>query len=172
MRFVILVLLLSVPVVAQQPAGRAGGAPAPTFKNLKVLAPDADIPFAMQIFNQALGVQCVYCHAEGDYASDTNPKKDVARRMIAMVRQIDGSFPSSTGVFPAGYHEVDCTTCHHGSVKPETNPPEGAFQTSVDTSIFSDVMLMLLTDDGRPPRMRLDTVPAVEMTVPFFVCSM
>ena len=33
-------------------------------------------------------------------------------------------------------------------------------------------MRMLLTDDGRPPRVRFDTVPAVEMTVPFFVCSM
>ena len=104
MRFVILVLLLSVPVVAQQPAGRAGGAPAATPKNLKVLAPDADIPFAMQMFNQALGVECIYCHVQSDYASDTNPKKDVARRMIGMVRQIDGSFPSSAGVFPAGYH--------------------------------------------------------------------
>jgi hypothetical protein len=59
---------------------------------------------------------------QGDFASDTNPKKDVARKMIGIVRQIDGSFPSSTGVFPAGYHEVDCTTCHRGSVKPETEP--------------------------------------------------
>lgn len=124
MRFLILVLLLSVPVAAQQPAGRAGGAPATTFKNLKVLAPETDMPFAMQMFNQALGVQCTYCHVNGDLASDANPKKDIARRMIGMVRQIDGSFPSSTGVFPAGYHEVDCTTCHHGTVKPETKAPQ------------------------------------------------
>ena len=55
---------------------------------------------------------------------------------------------------------------------PDTKPPLAAFQTSVDTSMFSGVMLMLLTDDGRPPRIRLDTVPAVEITVPFFVCSM
>jgi len=55
---------------------------------------------------------------------------------------------------------------------PDTKPPLAAFQTSVDTSMFSDVMLMLLTDEGRPPRIRFDTVPAVEITVPFFVCSM
>ena len=55
---------------------------------------------------------------------------------------------------------------------PETKPLAAAFQTSVDTSIFSCVMLMLLTDDGRPPRIRLETVPAVEITVPFLVCSM
>jgi hypothetical protein len=35
----------------------------------------------------------------------------------------------------------------------------------------SGVMRMLLTDEGRPPRMRFDTVPAVEMTVPLRVCS-
>ena len=59
----------------------------------------------MRNFNQALGVQCTYCHMEGDFASDANPKKETARKMIAMVRQIDTSFPSSAGVFPAGYHE-------------------------------------------------------------------
>src|SRR4051794_30530281 len=100
MRLIVLLLLLTTSVLAQQPAGRAGGAaPAPA-KNLKVLAADADIQFAMQTFNQALGVQCAYCHVQGDFSSDVNPRKDIARRMIAMVRQIDGTFPSSAGVFP------------------------------------------------------------------------
>jgi hypothetical protein len=40
------------------------------------------------------------------------------------------------------------------------------------TSIVSPVIVMRFTDDGRPPRERFDTVPAVEMTVPFLVCSM
>jgi hypothetical protein len=31
---------------------------------------------------------------------------------------------------------------------------------------------MTLTEDGRPPRDLFDTVPAVEITVPFRVCSM
>jgi hypothetical protein len=101
----------------QPPAGRGAAPPAP--KNLKLLAPATDIRFVMQGFAQALGVQCVYCHVQGDFASDTNPKKETARKMIAMVRQIDASFPSSDGVFPAGYHEVDCITCHRGSAKPE-----------------------------------------------------
>jgi hypothetical protein len=93
-------------------------------KNLKVLAPDTDIPFVMQNFAQALGVQCAYCHVQGDFSSDANPKKETARKMIAMVRQIDATFPSSAGVFPAGYHEVDCMTCHRGNAKPETNASE------------------------------------------------
>jgi photosynthetic reaction center cytochrome c subunit len=119
MRTFLLWLLASVSLVAQQPAARGGG-PAPTYKNLKVLAPNSDIPFIMTFFNEALGVQCTYCHVQGDLAADGNPKKEMARKMISMVRVIDTSFPSSNGVFPAGYHEVDCLTCHRGSVKPET----------------------------------------------------
>src|SRR5712691_6525091 len=123
MQLLISLLLLSVPLLAQQAGGR-GAAPPPAPKNLKLLAPDSDIRFFMQNFNEALGVQCTYCHVEGDFAADTNPKKEMARKMIAMVRLIDTSFPSSAGVFPVGYHEVDCITCHRGSVKPETVAPK------------------------------------------------
>src|SRR6266849_8905587 len=126
MQLFIFSLLVSVSLLAQQPGGR-GGVPPPAPKNLKLLAPTADIPFTMRNFNEALGVQCTYCHVEGDFAADTNPKKETARKMIAMVRLIDTSFPSSAGVFPAGYHEVDCITCHRGSVKPETKAPREFF---------------------------------------------
>jgi len=118
MYLLISLLLVSVSLWAQQPGGAA---PAP--KNLKLLAPASDIRFIMRGFNEALGVQCTYCHVQGDFAADTNPKKEMARKMIEMVRLIDNSFPSSAGVFPEGYHEVDCSTCHRGSVKPETVAP-------------------------------------------------
>jgi hypothetical protein len=114
--------LLPVPLFAQQPGGRGAG-PSVATKNLKLLDAKGDISFDMQMFNEALGVQCTYCHAEGDFAADTNPKKEMARKMIAMVRLIDTSFPSSAGIFPEGYHEVDCITCHRGSVKPEIKAP-------------------------------------------------
>lgn len=121
MRMFLLWLLVPVSLTAQQPApvGRAA-APAPVYKNLKLLSPKSDIPFVMQFFNEALGVQCAYCHVEGDFAADGQPKKDMARKMIGMVRVIDTSFPSGNGVFPDGYHEVDCLTCHRGKVKPDT----------------------------------------------------
>jgi hypothetical protein len=122
MQTLILSLVLSVPLLAQQQGGR-GATPAPAAKNLKVLAANTDIPFVMQSFNEALGVQCTYCHVQGDFAADTNPKKETARKMIAMARLIDTSFPSGVGVFPDGYHEVDCLTCHRGNVKPETKAP-------------------------------------------------
>ncbi len=116
--------LLSLPLLAQQPGG---GAAPPAPKNLKVLAAGTDIRFVMQNFNAALGVQCTYCHVQGDFPSDANPKKDVARNMIAMVRQIDGNFATSAGVYPAGFHEVDCSTCHRGSAKPETKAAKEFF---------------------------------------------
>jgi hypothetical protein len=116
MRPFVVLLLLCGPVFAQQ-AGDRGTAQEP--KNLKILPANTDIRFAMQNFSQALGVQCTYCHEQGDFASDANPNKETARKMIALVRQIDPFFPTSTGVYPAGYHEVDCLTCHRGSVKPE-----------------------------------------------------
>ena len=55
---------------------------------------------------------------------------------------------------------------------PGTKPRSSADQTSVETSIVSVVIRMLLTEPGRPPRALFEIVPDVEMTVPFFVCSM
>src|ERR1043166_9402928 len=122
MKTLIFLLVLPVSLFAQEAGGRGAAPPAPP-KNLKLLAPNTDIRFVMQSFNEALGVQCTYCHVQGDFAADTNPKKEIARKMIAMVRLIDTSFPSSVGVFPDVYHEVDCMTCQRGNVKPEIQAP-------------------------------------------------
>jgi hypothetical protein len=124
MRPLAIFFIVAISLCAQAPAGKAAP-PAP--KNLKVLPANTDIPFVMRSFTQALGVQCVYCHVQGDFASDANPKKDIARKMISMIEQIDASFPSSAGAFPTGYHEVDCSTCHRGSTKPETKAPKEFF---------------------------------------------
>ena len=99
MHLFISLLLVSVSLLAQQPADRSA-VPAPAPKNLKLLAANSDIRFIMRNFADALGVKCTYCHVEGDFAADTNPKKEMARKMIAMVRLIDTSFPSSAGAFP------------------------------------------------------------------------
>ena len=99
MRIFLLWLLASVSLVAQQPAGRGAG-PAPTYKNLKVLAANSDVPFIMLNFNEALGVQCTYCHLQGEFFAEDNPKKDMARKMISMVRVIDTSFPNGQRCVP------------------------------------------------------------------------
>ena len=107
-------LLVAVSVSAQEKGGKKGP-PGPP-KNLKLLSPDTNIIATMQAFRTALGVQCVYCHVQGDFASDDNPKKEVARMMITMARDINAKFPD-------GKQHVRCYTCHRGQTEPATEPP-------------------------------------------------
>ena len=83
--------------------------------NLKVLK-DENIGQIMQGFRAALGVQCTYCHIAGNFASDENPKKEIARHMITMAQQINTNFPD-------GKEHVTCYTCHRGAAMPLTAPP-------------------------------------------------
>ena len=113
MRF-LLTLLLVVPLCAQEAAPKQGR-PAP--KNLKVLkVPPADIRATMQSYRLALGVQCEFCHVKGDFASDENPKKDIARRMIVLAQDVNAKFPD-------GKEYVTCYTCHRGDQQPKIAPP-------------------------------------------------
>src|SRR5438132_860826 len=116
MQLLFFLLVLPVSLFAQQAGGR-GATPQPAAKNLKLLAPNTDIPLVMQSFKEALGVECAYCHVQGDFAADTNPKKEIARKMIMLVRQINSNFPG-TGVFPVGDQAVTCWTCHRGDTHP------------------------------------------------------
>lgn len=85
-------------------------------KNLKVLPQDTDIRATMGAFRTALGQQCTFCHVQGDFASDANPKKEIARHMIQMVNDINAKFPD-------GKVHVSCYTCHRGANIPLTAPP-------------------------------------------------
>jgi hypothetical protein len=103
--------------------GRGGGAPAGArgggggAKNVQVLG-GADLPATMQTFVAALGLlekgTCSYCHVE-DRSSDEKRPKQVARRMITMMRAINGTFPD-------GQQHVTCYTCHRGSTVPLKEP--------------------------------------------------
>ena len=87
-------------------------------KNIQVLQ-GADLPATMQSFVQALGLldkgACAYCHVE-DRSSDAKIQKTTARRMIIMMRAINGTFGD-------GKQHVNCFTCHRGSTTPLTEPP-------------------------------------------------
>jgi len=115
MRFLIALVIL-LPLAAQPPEGQKKGGGGPP-KNLKILKPEEVGP-AMRSFTQALGVNCNFCHVQGDRASDDNPKKNVARMMIGMVHDINAKFPDN-----AGKVYVTCYTCHRGKNEPETAPP-------------------------------------------------
>jgi hypothetical protein len=121
MRRILPTLLLAVPLLlltaAPQDPPQKKGRPAP--KNLKVLPADTNIQVTMAAFRTALGQQCTFCHVPPDFASDENPKKDIARKMIVMVNEINAKFPD-------GKVHVSCYTCHRGSNMPLMAPPPAA----------------------------------------------
>jgi hypothetical protein len=107
-------VMISLALYAQEApkGGKKGGGGPP--KNLKVLPADQNLIPTMRSFTAALGVQCDYCHV-ADRSSDENPKKEVARMMITMAKDINAKFPD-------GQMHVTCYTCHRGAEKPLTAP--------------------------------------------------
>ena len=119
MRFLATVLFLTAVAVSAQDAPKKGGGGAgQPHKNLKVLKEEEVRP-VMGAMRGALGQQCNFCHIQGDNASDENPKKLVARKMIEMVNQINSGFPD-------GKAHVSCYTCHRGKTMPDMVPPPAA----------------------------------------------
>jgi photosynthetic reaction center cytochrome c subunit len=115
MRFLLLAtFVLPLGVFGQDAPKKAPPEP----KNLKILTGQsgAQVIATMRNFRTALGVECVYCHVQGDFASDDNPKKEVARNMLLMAREINGKFPD-------GKRHVSCYTCHRGATTPTVEPP-------------------------------------------------
>ena len=81
----------------------------------------------MQQMNVALGVSCGFCHARGNFASETNPRKATARKMIELVKTINGRFfpdykPSGAVGDESRLGKVTCFTCHQGQERPKTTP--------------------------------------------------
>lgn len=119
MRSILAVVLLLVPVCIS--AQEKGPNPFAAPKNLKILtgeSPD-QLRTTMRAFATALGVRCNFCHVQGDFASDQNPNKNMARMMLTMARQINMNFPD-------GQRHVTCYTCHRGMTEPLREPPAGA----------------------------------------------
>jgi len=114
--FFAITLLASLPLFAQDKQEKAD-TPRPNPTNLKVLKVTArpEVTQIMRTFTAGLGTQCNYCHVQGNFASDENPKKETARHMIQMVQEINGKFPD-------GKMLVTCYTCHRGETQPKTAP--------------------------------------------------
>jgi hypothetical protein len=95
-------------------------------KNIQALKglPNSQLLTVMHLMRTSLGVRCDYCHIaeNGKYWMDDKPPKQVARRMIEMVSEIN---KTNFGGQPV----VTCNTCHRGQTKPVAVPAigQGAF---------------------------------------------
>lgn len=97
----------------------------PTVKVLTgLLAPE--FQEEMNHMVQALGVSCGTCHTRGNFASDDNPKKIAARRMLEMTKAINKQFFPDHKPKPGEsvLGRVTCYTCHQGEATPKL-PPGG-----------------------------------------------
>ena len=100
-----------------QPPGGGRGGPQPP-KNIQVLkdVPPDQINLTMQYIAASLGVQCNYCHVQGQNDSDDKDTKKVAREMMKMVDKVNATFFD-------GKPRVSCASCHNGRAKPLRTPP-------------------------------------------------
>ena len=118
------VLAGSVVATGQAPEPpRPGIAESPTITVLKgLMVPQFEIE--MRHFVQALGMNCGGCHTRGKFASEDNPRKATARRMIEMTRSLNERF--FPGFTPAegetSLGRVTCFTCHQGAAQPKGAP--------------------------------------------------
>jgi photosynthetic reaction center cytochrome c subunit len=121
----VLATVLGGTLTLRAQGGQGGPPPAPPkpgqlapeyFKNIKVLKNVAadQLRTQMEYFTASLGVQCNFCHVQGQFDSDENPRKDRARKMMAMVDRFNDN--------PSNDITVTCATCHHGRVPPERTP--------------------------------------------------
>jgi hypothetical protein len=117
MRFFVASLLLLLPLCAQDKQDKGGKRPPPPPSNLKVLkvTTGPEVIQIMRTYTAGLGVKCDHCHVQGNFASDDNPKKEIARHMITMAANINTNFPD-------GKVHVTCYTCHRGEVEPKMAP--------------------------------------------------
>jgi hypothetical protein len=128
------------PAGAQAPAAQGGQAPAAE-RNLKVLPQtwtNQQVSALMRTFTTSLDVQCGHCHTEDpdapppnpgqnprlDYALDGKPEKEVARKMMQMVMNINGT--GLAGIGDAAVPEkVSCFSCHRTEATPPSAPADG-----------------------------------------------
>jgi len=87
------------------------------YKNVQVLkdAPSDQLIPAMQFITASLGVHCEYCHVEKAFEKDDKKPKQIARKMMQMMFEINADNFDRR-------QQVTCFTCHRGSHKPVAIP--------------------------------------------------
>jgi len=97
--------------------------------------PGPDLMANMQAIAQALGVSCEYCHSAPRGSGEPEPKKDIARAMIAMTRDVNTRIQTATGKAAAAATQVECVTCHRGVAIPAQ---------------LSDILMRTVREKGAP----------------------
>ncbi len=99
----VLIAILVIPASSMQ----RGGGQGPT--NLQVLPEGAPVGMIMRNIRDALGVDCAFCHVDGDRASDDIDKKVIARQMMRMMQTINADLEMTVDT------RINCATCHQGT---------------------------------------------------------
>ncbi len=101
---------------------------------LKSISSDKLIP-SMKFMASSLGVDCNYCHVEGQFEKDDKKTKVTARKMIQMVLALnENNF--------AGQREITCYSCHRGNPKPQTEVVFGEPNPSAASSGKKEISLV------------------------------
>jgi len=85
---------------------------------LPAQGPSPDLFATMQEMSSALGVACNYCHSASRGSGVPEPKKDIARAMMAMTRDLNARVEAATGKTGTSVTRVQCVTCHRGVAIP------------------------------------------------------
>ena len=83
------------------PGGRQGGAPPQNLQVLPKDTPRQQLTQIMRGYMSAIGAQnCNYCHTDdmAQRASDDNPKKGIARKMIQMTMDLNNASLTESGI--------------------------------------------------------------------------
>lgn len=126
----LLTLLILSGLVILGVAAVKAPAPPNDFKNLQILPKNISqkqLDSIMESYNKALGVTCKFCHEELktfpgglDYASDKEPMKNEARKMMRLTIDINKNyFYYDSTKRPEFLTVVTCNTCHRGEAFPE-----------------------------------------------------
>jgi hypothetical protein len=104
--------------------GRQDRAARDVFKNVQLEWLE-DVPASqfLDVMNggyaSALGVRCVHCHVEGDFASDEKRAKRAAREMARLHWDINRRLAAMEHLKGSAEERfVNCATCHRGRVDP------------------------------------------------------
>jgi hypothetical protein len=102
---------VELPSLDQLPAASKEERTEHKYKNiqlLKGLPADRLMPI-MFAFKSSLGVDCTYCHIKDQFEKDDKSTKQMARKMITLVRDTNAKL---------GAARVSCFTCHRGQPRP------------------------------------------------------